>query len=295
VSHMENTSATPRVSTAADRIPSGMRQALRVTRFELLRQVRRRRIILLLAISGILAAALFAAMRAFGAESSSPYAYASTYIGFVGTLAALAATFFGGDALVSEFEHRTGYLLFPQPVSRTSIFIGKALAALGLAFLTLGAYYTIVAAATVAVTGALPVEFAYSFLLALLYTGAALAVAFLLSGALRSTTMASVLTFALLFFVLTIVTTILSVAGVRPDGNLSFAGQTIGNMLAGPYPDAYPGDSTFGGGPGGGGGGGFQLTVYSPSVVTSIGVMAAWTLVAFGIALFLYRRREMKG
>ena len=248
--------------------------------------------IVLLVIAGLLAAALFAVRRAFGAEGTSAYSYASTYAAFVLTLAALAATFFGGDALVGEFEHRTGYLLFPQPVSRTSIFVGKVLSALSLAFLTVAAYYAVIAATTWAVIGSLPVEVGYSFLLALLYTTAALGVAFLLSSALRTTTMASVLTFALLFFILTVASSIFSFAGVRPDGSLTFAGQTISNILAGPYPDAYPVDTTVGGGPGGGG---FRITIFSPAVGTSIGVMAAWALAAFGLALVLYRRREMTG
>lgn len=191
---------------------------------------------------------------------------------------------------MGEFEHRTGYLLFPQPVTRTSIFVGKLLAALGLASLTVGTYYAIMAGATLGVKGTLPVEVAYSFLLAILYTTAALGVAFLLSSALKTTTVASVLTFALLFFVLSIVSTILSIASVRPDGNLAFAGQTIANILAGPYPSSYPGDT-----PGGRPGGRPGLTQYSPAVGTSIAVMAAWALVSCGVALALYRRREMDG
>ncbi len=279
-------------ATVTGHVPHAGPQALQIIRFELLRQLRRRRMIVLLAIAGILAAALFAVRRAFGAEGTSAYAYASTYAGFVLTLAALAATFFGGDALVGEFEHRTGYLLFPQPVSRTSIFVGKAMTALALAFVTVAAYYAIIAATTWAVTGSLPVEVGYSFLLALLYTTAALGVAFLLSSALRTTTMASVLTFALLFFVLGFASSIFQFAGVRPDGSLAFAGQTISNILAGPYPDAYPVDTTINVGPGGGG---FRITIFSPPVGPSIGVMAAWALATFGLALVLYRRREMTG
>jgi ABC-type transport system involved in multi-copper enzyme maturation permease subunit len=103
--------------------------------------------------------------------------------------------------------------------------------------------------------------------------------------------MASVLTFATLFFILSIVSTILSVASVRPDGNLAFAGGTISNILSGPYPSGYPGDSEVPiGGPGGG-----RFRFYSPAVPISILVMAIWAVVGFGLALFLYQRREMKG
>ncbi len=284
---MAAATAAPNVSSTEHR-RRGL-QAFHVARFELLRQLRRRRMVLLLAIAGIVATALFAVLQFFRPEGGTAYSYASTYASSVTILAALAATFFGADALLGEFEHGTGYVLFPQPVSRSSVFLGKLLAALGLATLTLGAYYAIMAGATAFVKGAVPVEMAYSFLLALLYTTAALGLAFLLSSALKSTTMSSVLTFALLLFVLMIVTTILTFAGVRPVGNLAFAGGTIANILAGPYPEDYPGDSTIGFGPGRG------FTQYSPAVGLSIAVMAVWAFVGFGLALYLYRRREMKG
>jgi len=286
---MATSAVAPSVSSTQHRSrPRGF-QAFHVARFEVLRQFRRRRMILLLVIGGFVAAALFAVLQFFGPAGGTAYSYASTYASSVTILAALAATFFGADALLGEFEHRTGYVLFPQPVTRSSIFFGKLLAASGLASLTLGAYYAIMAGSTWFVMGTVPVEVAYSFLLGLLYTTAALGLAFLLSSALRSTTMSSVLTFALLFFVLMIVTTILAVAGVRPVGNLAFAGQTIPNILAGPYPEAYPGDGTSQFGPGDG------FTQYSPAVDSSVAVMALWSVVCFGLALYVYRRKEMKG
>lgn len=262
---------------------------LSVARFELLRQLRRRRLFVLLIITAVVVVLFIVVLQVFGSSSSDAYAYASTLVTWVTILAALAATFFGADALVGEFENRTGYLLFPQPVSRTSIFFGKLLAAFALTTVTLAAYYGVVAAATGVVKGSVPIEVGYSFLLAILYSTAALGVAFLLSAALRGITMASVLTFMMLFFVLAIASTILGVAAIRPDGNLAFAGGTISNILAGPYPDAYPPDPE---GPVGGPGGGFQS--YSPAVPTSILVMAIWAAVGFGLAWALFQRREMK-
>jgi ABC-2 type transport system permease protein len=263
---------------------------LSVARFELLRQLRRRRLLILLIIAALLLVLLIVVIQVFGSASSSAYDYASLFAGSVTILAALAATFFGADALVGEFEHRTGYLLLPQPVTRTAIFLGKLTSAVALTTVTLVVYYGVVAAATQIVKGTVPIELGYSFLLAALYSTAAIGVAFFLSSALRSTTMASVLTFATLFFILTILSSVLSIAKVRPDGNLAFAGGTISNILAGPYPGAYPGDRDVPIGPGGG-----QLRNFSPAVPISILVMAIWAVVGLGLAWFLYQRREMKG
>ncbi len=270
------------------RVQAGGSQALRVARFELLRQLRRRRMVIMLAIAAALPVTLFLVREYRGTSGVDSYSYASTYVTFVSILAALAATLFGADVLVGEFEQKTGYLLFIQPVSRTSIFLGKVLTALALSLLTIGVYYAILASATLYVTGGLPVELAYSFLLALLYTSAALGVAFFLSSGLRSTTLAAVLTFALLLFVLSILNSVLTFAGIRPDGNLPFAGAAIGDILAGPYPSAYPVDTTIGVGR-------FKITEYVPAVATSVAVMAAWAAVTLILALVVYRRREMKG
>ena len=268
---------------------TGEPQFLHVARFELLRHFRRRRFLILLIIAALFVVLLIVVLQVFGTGGGDAYSYASSYGTWVTILAALAATFFGADALVGEFEHQTGYLLFPQPVTRTSIFLGKLLAAFALTTFTLSAYYGVVAAATGIVKGSVPVEIGYSFLLAVLYSTAALGIAFFLSSALRSTTMASVMTFALLFFILAIVSTVFTVAGLRPDGDLSFAGGTISNILTGPYPDHYPADSTIAFGPGA------RFTVYVPAVPVSIAVMAIWAVVGFGLAWLLYQRREMKG
>jgi ABC-2 type transport system permease protein len=280
----------PTVPQADRRTARGARFLI-VARFELMRQLRRRRLLILLIITAIFLVLLIVVIQVFRTASADSYSYASSFGGFVPTLAALAATFFGADALVGEFEHRTGYLLFPQPVTRTSIFLGKLVAGFALTTVTLAVYYGVVATATAIVTGGLPIEIAYSFLLAVLYSTAALGVAFVLSSTLKGTTSASVMTFAVLFLILSIITAIFSVADLRPDGNLAFAGGTISNILSGPYPQSYPGDATVPGGPGPG----REFRVYSPAVPLSILVMAIWAAVGFGLAWALYRRKEMKG
>ena len=277
------------VSAKDERPRSGRPPFLSVTRFELLRHFRRKRLIVLIVIAAILVTLLIVVRQVFGSSSGDAYDYASSFGGFVTILAALAATFFGADAIVGEFENHTGYLIFPQPVTRTSVFLGKLVAAFILMALTMGTYYLVVAAATGIVKGSVPAELGYSFLLAVLYGTAALGVAFFLSSALRGTTMSSILTFAMLFFILPIADTIFSVAHVRPDGSLAFAAGTISNVLTGPYPSAYPGDTTIPIGPGG------TITIYSPAVPISIVVMVAWALVGFVLGWALFRRREMKG
>jgi ABC-2 type transport system permease protein len=42
----------------------------------------------------------------------------------------LSGIFFGGDALFGEFQNKTGYFTIPNPVRRSSIYVGKWIAAL---------------------------------------------------------------------------------------------------------------------------------------------------------------------
>lgn len=44
------------------------------------------------------------------------------------TIASIGVMFFAGDAIAGEFGRRTGYILFPTPVRRTTMVIGKYLA-----------------------------------------------------------------------------------------------------------------------------------------------------------------------
>jgi len=45
------------------------------------------------------------------------------FVASMGSLTLIGAVFFSGDATASEFETRTGYLLFPNPVKRTTLFL----------------------------------------------------------------------------------------------------------------------------------------------------------------------------
>lgn len=78
---MEAVSSERQAKTSKASTRAGLPQPLRVAKFELLRQFRRRRMVLLLAIAGIVAAALFGVMQAFGAGGETAYSYASSYGG----------------------------------------------------------------------------------------------------------------------------------------------------------------------------------------------------------------------
>jgi ABC-type transport system involved in multi-copper enzyme maturation permease subunit len=68
-------------------------------------------------------------------------------------LSVRCATFFGADALVSEYESKTRYFLFPNPVRKTAIFLGKFVASALVSLGTIGLFYLIAAVSVRVIDG----------------------------------------------------------------------------------------------------------------------------------------------
>jgi ABC-2 type transport system permease protein len=64
-------------------------------------------------------------------------------LGFLGVLSILSATFFGADAIVSKFESKTGYFLFPNPIRKTTVFLGKFIASVLVSVCVIALHYLI--------------------------------------------------------------------------------------------------------------------------------------------------------
>jgi ABC-type transport system involved in multi-copper enzyme maturation permease subunit len=68
----------------------------------------------------------------------------------------ITAALVGSDALLVEFHEKTGYSLFPNPVSRTAIWFGKFIAAEIIIFIVIGIYFGVTSVATLLRFGDLP-------------------------------------------------------------------------------------------------------------------------------------------
>ena len=62
---------------------------------------------------------------------------------FFGFILIFLAIFYGADSISSEFEDRTGLLLFPNPIKRETIVIGKYLASILMSTTVILIYYLI--------------------------------------------------------------------------------------------------------------------------------------------------------
>jgi len=114
-------------------LPSSIAQIGVMTKYELLNYFRSRRFFILLIIDLIISS-IFTALVAYYGVSS----FATAALGFysfwwgnsITLVVILSGIFFGGDAISGEFQNKTGYFLVGNPLRRSSIYVGKWIAAL---------------------------------------------------------------------------------------------------------------------------------------------------------------------
>lgn len=265
---------------------SAIMQVPIVAGYELMKYVRGRRLPGMLVLLGLIIGLILGLPPLLGLSfPSAPNEFVSSFAGFSSILAVLCGVLFASDALVSEYEKRTAYFLFPNPVRRETIVVGKLAASLAASGLVVTFYYVAAAAAAFAVTGGVTWEIFLSYSYTLAYMVSIVGVAYFISAWMKGTVSATVLTFFLFTLVFSIVQAVLLVSDVEPWFLPTAAAGIIGNVLS---PGTDTGGS-FGGGPGGGGA--FQTFV--PEVSTSLLLFALY-FVAFSVAAVIrFKRREL--
>src|SRR5207247_10816960 len=120
------------------------------------------------------------------------------------------------EASGSEDERRACYFLFPNPVRRELLVLGRIAASLIVSAAGLSLYYGAAAIGALIVTHSLTWDVGLSYVYALAYMSAVVGIAYLLSALLKSTVAATVLTFFLFTLIFAIIGGILSLAKVDP-------------------------------------------------------------------------------
>ena len=95
--------------------------------------LRSRRFAILLGIMLIISLLLTAVVAYYRPPNFVDGGVLSFYSGWWGIsvtlITVLSGIFFGGDAISGEFQNRTGYFTLPNPIRRSSVYIGKWLSA----------------------------------------------------------------------------------------------------------------------------------------------------------------------
>lgn len=267
-----------------------------VTKYELLKQYRRKRfygglVITLLAV--VLTIGLYKGLD-LPTRMGIPQAIETQYgaeifamfVTSISSLAILAAVFFAGDSIASEFERKTGYVLFPNPVKRTTLVVGKYLACFIATATIIAIAFLISAGSMLAFYGQIPGGVLGSLGIALALACFVISMAFAFSSVMKGGMGATIATLLIYMVMFSVVSTSLSYAGYDPW----FMPDRAGDSIAATYGVSM--ENVFGGMMGGGQGmTGLMRASQNPTI--SFFVLLAYAAVMFVTSIWFTRRREM--
>ena len=259
--------------------------------FELKKHWKKKRLPIVMLLALVLPIIFYAVPPLLDVEyADTANGFASTNLGFISLLIVISAAMFTGDSICSEFENRTGLLLFPTPQRQNSIFVGKYIAALLSTWMAIAIYYLVTMLGMVQIYGMgdIGIEFLKSFLLALIYSASAVSIIYFFSALMKRSITSTLVGFFSLMMILPIITTVLSVGNVDPWFLVTHSADLIGDVL---------GSSGGGFGPGqvGDGGPAFGGASFSPDFYLGLGVMVTYTIGFFVAGLGLANRKKMEG
>lgn len=261
-----------------DKLPNDFEQMLVATRYEFLKFRRGKKLLVVSALFILVLALLTVAPYLLdGSLPSDPKAFAEYYLIFLTSLIIIAVTLFGSDALSTEFEHRTGLLMFTRPVKRESLFAAKFIASFSMTLAVTLAFYFVVIVMSYVVTGSVVSTLFTSMGLAIIYVLAVTGLGFMLSAFLSRGATAAILIFASMMLVFPIIETVLLMANIVPWYNIHYAGEAVYHSVAGAMTVPT----------------GVGFIEYDPKTGTSAAVLTIWAIVTTGLALIKFKRREL--
>jgi ABC-2 type transport system permease protein len=269
---------------ANNKVPSSLTQARLQIKYELLNYLRSRRFYILLAIVAIIGLLIMAVIDYYrpSAYLTSNLAFYSTWWGGVVTLiVVLGGIFFGGDAISGEFQNKTGYYLIPNPIRRSSVYIGKWVAAFIASTIMVCVFAVITMMDGALYFGAsIPYQFVESFLLTLVYILPILGITFFFSSLFKNNSYSILVSAILLLFGFSVILELVTfIAKVEPWFILTYGEGIIGNVLS---PTGYPTHHvvTIAG------------TMYSATIPEGLAIMLIYFAVTTLLGLVLFEREE---
>ena len=278
-----------------NKVPNSITQVGITMRYTFRDYLRSRRFAILLGIMVIISTILTAVVGYYKPASflASPLAFYSGWWGMSVTfITVLSGIFFGGDAISGEFQNKTGYFTLPNPIRRSSVYIGKWLSA----FIASSIILLIFTGITFANEAyhfnglTIPWQFAESFLFAWFYLVAVLGFTFFFSSLFKSTSYSILVTAILFLFAFTLIQTLIAaLAQIEPWFILTYGSEIIGNVLAPTYP---PHITQVTGAFGGGRAGAPTFTSFNVTVPEGLAIIAVYFVVTAVLGLFLFEKKE---
>ncbi len=245
--------------------------------FELTKHFKRKRLLIVGALA-ILIPLMFLIKAANSADQ-----FAGDSLMFMTFLIIISGAMFAGDAISSEFEKKTGLLVFPTPQRRTSIFAGKYLAALAATLLIVSIFYLVVTIEVIGLFGAgdIPGELAKSYLVAVLYSCSAISLIYFFSSIFKKTIMSTLIGFFFLLMVLPILEFIFEKLNIEPWFIVTYSAGLIHTVLGVTSMGAH-------------GGGGQIIDKFQPTFGGGIAVIVVYAVVFFLAGTWIANRRSVE-
>src|SRR3990170_1600229 len=275
---------------SSNMVPSSLTQVGITMKYTFLDYFRSRQIFLLLTIA-LLISALLTFVVGYYRPASFLTSDLSFYSGWWGNSATyvivLSGIFFGGDAISGEFQNKTGYFGLPNPIRRSSVYIGKWLAAFFASTVILGVFTAITVSNGMYYFGLnVPYQFGESVLFAWFYLAAVLGFTFFFSSLFKSSSMSILVTTILFLFAFTLIQTLVAnLVQIEPWFILTYGAQIIGNVLMVPYPPHSVVNSF-------GPRGGISITTFNVQVPEGLAIIGLYFIITAILGLVLFERKE---
>jgi len=260
-----------------------------VIKYEFLKHVRRARVYIILGIALFVEVLVLVLIPALQDGYPKNVMTMASLLTIGPSLAAIGAVFFAGDAIAGEYEGKTGFLLFTNPIKREILWIGKYIAGFIAITILMIFSYIIIAVALLVIYQEVPLEIFQSFGLALFYAAAVLSTTFFFSALSKGSMGATIITLLFVWMFCGILESVLLFTGNPYWWVLSAGGDSIAM--------AYGGMETFMGGFSGMGGMGAFMDMFGDLEIPTLG-MSAWGMAiyfvgGFAASIFISRRRQL--
>ena len=203
-----------------------------VTGYEFLKHIRRRRLYIILGLMLVSELLVLILVPVLGDGYPDNVIVMAALLTIGPAMATFGAIFFAGDAIAGEFENKTGFILFTNPVGRMTLVMGKYLACYAAVMLLVILGYVILCISLLAIYGDVPFETLGSFGLCLLYVASVLSVTFFFSSVSKGAMGATVITLVFIMVISGIVESVLGFTG-NPYWFLISAGGDSMTMIYG--------------------------------------------------------------
>ncbi len=230
--------------------------------------------------------------------SNTQAEYFSSGLQFISFLTLFAACLFFSGIICSEFDKKTGFIVFPK-INKYKLILGKYIGNLVLVISIVSIYYFILGLLGFFYYGGpINIRLFHSYGIAILYVIALSSFVTFFSSFMRSVNLTIISTLVLLLIGFNIadqIVTIIFADAFEPLYSLAYLGSLISEILSNPFPNPRFVEFSFSGGGGPfGPGGDFTFGQWvTPTIGMGITLLLINIVVFFILAAYLFKRRQL--